>query len=338
MLYDKINTVALIQTGREKKIMSLIEKLYSFIIFISVIVGIGIGQFETVRGSAEFFIVPLLVIMLYITFLQIPIADIKSSFKNLQFTSWTIIMNFVWTPILAWILAILFLSGHPALWIGFIMLMVTPCTDWYLIFTGIAKGNVALSAAILPLNLVLQIVLLPIYLLVFGGTIGVIRLSDLIESVLIVLLIPLGLSFLTKYLLQRNRQFKEKLYSYIGALPIIFLSLAIVAMFAAQGQILIDNLALLWIITVPILLFFIINFVISQKVGGLMKFNYQDKVSFSMTTLARNSPIALAIAMTAFPEEPLIALTLVIGPLLELPILAMITQMLLLLKNRTIVK
>jgi len=57
-----------------------------------------------------------------------------------------------------------------------------------------------------------------------------------------------------------------------------------------------------------------------------------------MTTLARNSPIVLAIAMTAFPEEPLIALTLVIGPLLELPILAMITQMLLLVKNRTIVK
>lgn len=69
-----------------------------------------------------------------------------------------------------------------------------------------------------------------------------------------------------------------------------------------------------------------------------MKFNYQGKVSFSMITLARNSPIALAFAMTAFPEEPLIALTLVIEPLLELPILATITQMLLLLKNRTIVK
>jgi len=108
MLYDKTNTVVLIQTGREKKIMSLIGKLYSFIILISVIAEISIGQFETIRGSAEFFIVPLLVTMLYITFLQIPITDIKSSFKNLRFTSWTIIMNFVWTPILAWILTILF--------------------------------------------------------------------------------------------------------------------------------------------------------------------------------------------------------------------------------------
>jgi len=103
--------------------MSLIEKLYSFIIFVSVIVGISIGQNETDRGSAEFFIVPLLVIMLYITFIQLPIEDVKMSFKNLRFTYWTIIMNFVWIPILAWILAILFLSENPVLWIGFIMLM-----------------------------------------------------------------------------------------------------------------------------------------------------------------------------------------------------------------------
>lgn len=100
-------------------------------------------------------------------------------------------------------------------------------------------------------------------------------------------------------------------------------------MFASQGQLLLDNLDLMWQITIPILLFFIINLVVGQKVGQLMKFPYKDRASLSLTTLARNSPIALAIAMTAFPDQPLIALTLVIGPLLELPILATITQLLL---------
>src|SRR5699024_5484642 len=76
--------------------------LYSIIIFISVLIGISLGQFNFVRENAELFIVPLLVAMLYITFLQIPISDIKSSFRNLKFTSTAIIMNFVWTPILAW--------------------------------------------------------------------------------------------------------------------------------------------------------------------------------------------------------------------------------------------
>lgn len=119
-------------------------------------------------------------------------------------------------------------------------------------------------------------------------------------------------------------------------MPIIFLSLAIVAMFASQGQILFNNLDLMWQITIPILLYFIVNFLVGQKIGQLMNFSNSDRTSLSLTTLARNSPIALAIAMTAFPDQPLIALTLVIGPLLELPILAIITQILLFIsKNKS---
>ncbi|MEC3605392.1 arsenic resistance protein, partial [Bacillus cereus] len=56
--------------------------------------------------------------------------------------------------------------------------------------------------------------------------------------------------------------------------------------------------------------------------------------SLSLTTLARNSPVALAIAVTAFPDEPLIALALVIGPLIELPVLAFVSQVLLLIKKK----
>src|SRR5699024_12703890 len=92
----------------------------------------------------------------------------------------------------------------PALWIGFIMLMVTPCTDWYLAFTGIAKGNVSLSTSVLPINLILQVVFLPIYLLLFAGTIETIPISKLIESILIVLFIPFTLSHLTRFLLRRR--------------------------------------------------------------------------------------------------------------------------------------
>lgn len=309
--------------------MNLIEKLYTVIIFLAVVIGIGLGQVELIRDNAESFIVPLLVAMLYITFLQIPVEEIKKAFKNIKFTYTTVIINFVWTPILAWLLAIIFLGDNPALYIGFIMLMVTPCTDWYLIFTGIAKGNVALSTAILPLNLILQVILLPIYLLIFGGTTGVIELSFLVESILIVLFIPLVLAFLTKMVLRYKQQLRENLLSKLSVLPIIFLSFAIVAMFALQGQLLLDNLDLMWQITIPILLFFIVNFFVGRKVGQFMRFPSSDGVSLSLTTLARNSPIALAIAMTAFPDQPLIALTLVIGPLLELPILAITTQILL---------
>ncbi|MBN8204065.1 arsenic resistance protein [Bacillus sp. NTK034] len=309
--------------------MNLIEKLYTLIIFLAVIIGISIGQAELIRANAESIIVPLLVAMLYITFLQIPIRGIKIAFKNIKFTYTSIMINFVWTPILAWLLAMVFLGDNPSLYIGFIMLMVTPCTDWYLIFTGIAKGNVALSTAILPLNLILQVILLPIYLLIFGGTTGVIELGFLVESLLVTLIIPLVLAVFTKILLKNKDQLRKSLVSNLSVLPIIFLILAIAAMFASQGQLLLNHLELLWKITIPVLLFFMINLFVSQKAGQLMRFPNSDRASLSLTTLARNSPIALAIAMTAFPDQPLIALTLVVGPLLELPILAVITQILL---------
>lgn len=74
-------------------------------------------------------------------------------------------INFLWTPIFAWGLGAVFLSDLPDLWVGLLMLMVTPCTDWYLVFTGIAGGNVVLATALLPVNLVLQVLLLPVYLL-----------------------------------------------------------------------------------------------------------------------------------------------------------------------------
>lgn len=107
-------------------------------------------------------------------------------------------------------------------------------------------------------------------------------------------------------------------------MPTIFISLAIVAMLASQGQILLNNLDLMWQVTIHILLYFIVNFKVNQHIGQLMSFSYSDRTNLNLTTLARNSPIALAVAMTAFPDLPLIALTLVIGPLLALPSLAII--------------
>ena len=101
------------------------------------------------------------------------------------------------------------------------------------------------------------------------------------------------------------------------------------AMFASQGSYLLGNLEIIYILIIPILLFFVINYIVGRLVGKFLKFSYADSVSLNMTIIARNSPIALAIAVTAFPDQPFIALALVIGPLIELPVLAIVSQILL---------
>ncbi|MFS0728331.1 arsenic resistance protein [Paenibacillus sp. 1P07SE] len=307
--------------------MSLLEKYQTFLILLAVGLGLLLGQLPFIGHHAENLIIPCLVFMLYGLFLNIPLHQFKAAFRNIKFLGLSSILNFLWTPLLAWFLGWIFLADHPALWIGFIMLMVTPCTDWYLMFTGIAKGNVALSASILPVNLVLQVLLLPVYLMIFAGTIQTIPLATLTESVLVVLVIPFVLAHTTRFLL-RNKEsiLNNKLGPFFSSAQIIFLCLAILAMFASQGSILVDNVGAIYVLILPVLLYFGINFIVGLLTGKLFRLPSADAISLNLTIVARNSPVALAIAVTAFPDQPLISLALVVGPLIELPVLAVITQ------------
>ncbi|MBP1970727.1 ACR3 family arsenite efflux pump ArsB [Virgibacillus natechei] len=316
--------------------MRALEKLQTIIILFAVGLGFLLGQVDIIEQYAENFVIPFLFLMLYGLFLTIPLQQLKKAFSNIKFLGSSTIINFIWTPILAWSLGAVFLADYPALWIGFIMLMVTPCTDWYLVFTGIAKGNVSLSTSVLPINLILQVVFLPVYLLLFAGTIETIAVSTLVESILIVLVIPFILAHLTRFLLRRRESvLNNKIIPFFGNAQIFFLALAIMAMFASQGSYLLENLEVIYILIIPILMFFVINYLIGRLVATFLNFSYEDSVSLSMTIVARNSPVALAIAVTAFPDQPLIALALVIGPLIELPVLAIVSQILLLKRRKS---
>lgn len=276
-------------------------------------------------------------IMLFGVFLQVDLSGLKNSFKNTRFALLTVLINFIWTPLFAWFLASVFLRGEPDLQIGFLMLMVTPCTDWYLLFTDMAKGNVSLGAAQLPLNLILQIVLLPVYLLIFAGSVVDLDILTLLKSIVVVLLIPFVFANLSRFFYLRKygeKSLEEKILVHNDNMQFIFLNLAIVAMFASQGRLLLQNPELLLIMLIPVLLFFAVNFAGVQMIGRALGMKYEDTTALNLTTLARNSPLSLAIAVLAFPDHPMIALVLVIGPLIELPILTIIARVLLWIRPR----
>lgn len=321
--------------------MNTINKYQSLIIGSAVILGLLAGQLDAIGKYAEYFIVPFLMVMLFGLFLKIPIKNLLKSFSNLKFFSANLLINFIWTPIFAYVLGYLLLQNQLSLWIGFVMLMVTPCTDWYLIFTGIAKGNIPLSASVLPLNLILQVILLPIYLLLFFGKTGSVESGILFESIILVLLVPFLLAQATKlllYKLNKSELIENRVLPFFELTEVIFLGLAIMAMFASQGDYLTNNLEVVYILFIPLMIFFIGNFFVSRFASYLLNFNYEDSASLNLTTLARNSPISLAIALTAFPNDPLVALALVIGPLIELPVLALVSQALLKIRRLKIVE
>ena len=311
--------------------MNLIEKLEPAIIFSAVIVGLLFSGIDIIAQNSEHFINIFLCLMLYGVFMEVLLSELKNSFKNVKFTSASLIINFIWTPLFGYFLGSLFLKGSLDILIGFFMLILTPCTDWYLVFTKMAKGDVKLSLSILPINLVLQIILLPVYLVIFFSTANTIDYMQLAHSLLIVIVIPFIGAQITKFIL--NSDLNEKTTELFSSLQIWFLSLAVFCIFASQGELLFRNLNSLASIFIPLIIFFGVNVIIDLLVSENISFTYQEYASLTMTTLARNSPLALAIAINSFPGHELISIALVIGPLIELPVLYIVSKFCLWVKN-----
>ena len=308
--------------------MNLIGKIQPVIIITAALLGLFLGAVTPFGSVSSGLIEVFLMLLLYILFLSIDLKQIKKSFTNVRFTLSAVIINFVFTPLFGYLLGKIFFPGSLDIRIGLLMLLVTPCTDWYLVFTGLSKGNVELGMSILPLNLILQIVLLPVYLLVLIGSEVTMDVGSLVSSVAMVLVIPFVLAYITKLMTKNCEKFKVFLSEQGDNLQLLFLCLAVVVMFASKGKNLLDNPLLLAQMFIPLLIFFAVLFFVAQIVGRLQKFPKKDIVALNMTTLARNSPLSLAIAVVTFPEQPLVSLALVIGPLIELPVLSVISGIL----------
>ena len=212
--------------------MNLIGKLQPVIIITAALMGLLLGALTPLSSVSSGLIEVFLMMLLYILFLSIDLMRIKNSFTNVRFTLTAVVINFVFTPLFGYLLGKVFFPNELDIRIGLLMLLVTPCTDWYLVFTGLSKGNVELGMSILPLNLILQIVLLPVYLLVLIGSEVTMDVASLLGSVAMVLVIPFALAYITKRFTENSEKFKSFLSDHGDDLQLLFLCLAVVVMFA----------------------------------------------------------------------------------------------------------
>jgi ACR3 family arsenite efflux pump ArsB len=304
--------------------MDLTEKMEPIIIFSSVLIGLLFCRIEVIAQNTDYMITVFLCLMLFGLFLEVPLGELKNSFRNVKFSLTSLIINFLWTPLFGYFLGTLFLRGNVDVLIGFFMLILTPCTDWYLVFTKMAKGDLTLSLSILPMNLILQIILLPLYLIIFFANGNGMDYTQLAHSIVIVIVLPFITSQGVKLIL--NNDFKEKISDLFSSLEIWFLALAVFCIFASQGNLLFNNLESVMTIFIPLIIFFVANMIIDLLLSEKINFTYSEYASLTMTTLARNSPLALAIAINSFPGHELISIALVIGPLIELPVLYIVSK------------
>lgn len=309
--------------------MSLAERLQSVFVTLAAALGLSLGLLLPAAHLAEHLILPALLVMLTAIFLRMDLAQVGEVRQAKSLVAASLVLNFVFTPALAWALGAGLLGGEPDLRIGLLLLLVTPCTDWYLVFTALARGHTGIATALLPVNLVLQLALLPLYILLLGGEAVGLDWRMLFEAVALVLFFPAALAIILRRGLPRiigHRKMERRIITPAGAVVVPLLCLAVAAMFATHAETVLAHWGALLMLLAPLLIFFTVLPLLSAGVGRLLKLTADRRVTLIMTTTARNSPIALALAVAAFPDRPLIAVALVVGPLIELPVLALLAQ------------
>lgn len=301
--------------------MGWLERLEPALLLSAVAVGLGVARLVPgVCALAGPAIPPALVLLLLAVFSRVPLGRLRVAFTQRRYFGVALAVNFLLTPLVAFGLGWLFLRDAPALWLGLVLVLVTPCTDWYLVFTALARGDVPLNLALLPWNLLLQLALLPFYLYVFTRTLIPLEAGLLARSLLLYVVVPLALAQVLRWFFRGAALERRMVAVKYAALTVL-----IVALFAHQGEVLFARPLVLLRLVPPVVLFFVLLALVAVTVGRWAGFAAPTRAALACTACARNSPLTLSLALVLFPGYPLVALSQVVEPLLELPLLVLLS-------------
>jgi len=269
----------------------------------------GLGQMVT----------PAIAVLMYAMFLQIPFLDLRQSVGNKRFLSALLLANFIFVPLLVWALT-QSLVGRPALLVGALLVLLTPCIDYVVVFTHIGKGDSRLMLAATPVLLLLQLALLPIYLSLMLGaqSDGVVEARPFIEAFLLLIVVPMILAVVTTSLARRSSI--ASVWNRAWAwLPVPAMAWVLFVVIGSQITSVVRDISLL-LPVVPVYIGFLL---LAPLMGGLasrllaLPAVTARAVTFSAST--RNSLVVLPLAL-ALPEDvrSLAATAVILQTLVEL--------------------
>jgi ACR3 family arsenite efflux pump ArsB len=274
---------------------------------------------------------PLVILLLGLLFLEARFEPLRKMKNHLRFLSIAWVANFVLIPFIAWGIAALFFGNQPALYTGLLLYFLFPCTDWFLGFTRIAKGDVALGTVLLPVNLVTQLLLFPVFLAVFigaqtGTSSGAEIWEVLFQWFLIPLLAAVGLRLLLGVILPSGKF--EKVSRFAGSAVSWVIAALVFSIFADHAQTLAEHKMAFVKILGAVFLFFVITAFLGEWLSRRFKLERPQHVLLAMTTAARNAPLILGLTTLALPDQPLVYAALIIGMLVEFPHLTFLSRFL----------
>lgn len=272
-----------------------------------------------------------LLTLIGLLFFNLRLSALLQAATHLRFLAIALVANFLLIPWIGYAVASLFLAGQPLLMVGLMIYFMSPCTDWFLGFTRLSGGNIALGTALIPLNMLLQLLLYPIYLQVFTEHTVQVEAGVLATTLLQWFLLPLSLALLAhlglRRLLRPGRF--EQLLQGLDTLTPWLLALLVMQIFSGNIAVLLEHRQVFAWLLLAVFVFFVLTFILGEVLSRACRLHYPEHALLTMTLAARNAPLMLAVSIAAFPDQPLIHAALVIGMLVEFPHLMLLRRLLL---------
>lgn len=296
-----------------------------YAVFVLFAVGVGVGR-PSVATVVEQFIDPVLAVLLYVTFLEIPFVRLRRAFRNARFIAAAVGMNFLVVPVVVWGLT-RFLPPHPAILVGAFMVLLTPCIDYVITFTELAGGDSEQVTASTPVLMLIQLLLLPVFLWLFMGpnVAQIIEPRPFVEAFLLIIALPLVLAWSTEVWADRSST-GDTWQQTMGRLPVPMLGATLFVVIASQlprVQHSIDQIA----VVVPVYVAFLVLMpVLARFATGALRMDVGESRALVFTSVTRNSLVVLPLALALPADYRLAPAVVVTQTLVELAGMVALTR------------